>query len=113
MKDLDTAIREFTPQEGMWLPLDRHFEQVFSSADPKQYYDAIFHLFERFPDDDGAEVFWSALHGMEFAGGYEDLLLQHFQRHPSLMTRAMLRRILNTGQTHIGSVAISGLIDDD
>ena len=69
-------------------------------------------LFERFPEEDGAEVFWSALHGMEAVGGYEDLLLQYFRRHPSLMTRALLRRILNSGQTHIGRVAISSLIDD-
>ena len=113
MDDLDTAIREFTPQQGMWLPLDRHLEQAFRSPDPRQHYDAIFNLFERFPDDDGAGVFWSALHGMESVGGYEDLLLQYFRRHPSLMTRAMLRRILNSGQSHIGRVAISRLIDDD
>jgi hypothetical protein len=109
--DLDTTIREFTPQEGVWLPLEQHFEQAFGSSDPKQYYNAIFNLFERYPDDDGAGVFWSALHGMEAVGGYEDLLLQYFRRHPSLMTKTMLRRILNSGQTHIGRVAISTLIE--
>jgi hypothetical protein len=113
MDDLDAAIREFRPQQGMWLPLERHFEQAFSSTDPKQYYHAIFNLFERFPDDDGAGVFWSALHGMEAVGGYEDFLLQYFRRYPSLMTRAMLRRLVNSGQSHIGRVAISSLIDDD
>ncbi len=111
MDDLDTAIREFTPQQGMWLPLERHFERAFSSPDPKQYYHAIFNLFERFPEEDGAGVFWSALHGMEAVGSYEDFLLQHFRRHPSLMTRTMLRRILNSGQSHIGCVVISSLID--
>lgn len=113
MDDLDTAIREFTPQQGMWLPLERHFEHAFSSPDPKQYYHAIFNLFERYAEEDGAGVFWSALHGMETVGGYEDLLLQYFRRHPSLMTEAMLRRILNSGQSHIGRVPISSLIDDD
>src|SRR5690349_13754791 len=68
MDDLDTAIREFTPQQGMWLPLERHFERAFSSPDPKHYYHAIFNLFERFPEEDGAGVFWSALHGMEAVG---------------------------------------------
>ena len=113
MDNLDIAIREFTPQHGDWLPLDQHFEQVFNSPDPKQYYHAIFNLFERFPDDDGAGVFWSALHGMEAVGGYEDLLLQYFRRYPSFMTNVMLRRILNSGQTHIGRVALSRLISDD
>lgn len=110
MNQLDTAIREFTPENGAWLPLDDCFEQAFSSPDPTQYYHAIFNLFERFPDADGAGVFWSALHGMEAAGGYEDLLLQYFRRYPSLMTTTMLRRILNSGRTHIGSVPLSILV---
>jgi hypothetical protein len=110
MDDLDTAIREFTPHQGNWLALERHFERAFNGADPKQYYHAIFNLFERYPEEDGCGVFWSALHGMEAVGGYERLLLQYFRRYPSLMTRTMLRRILNSGQSHIGNVAISSLI---
>jgi hypothetical protein len=87
------------------------FDRAFSKADAKKYYQAIFNLFERFPEDDGAGVFWSALHGMESVGDYEELLLIHFQRFPSLMTKAMLKRILNSGQTHIGKVEISSLIE--
>lgn len=113
MDHLDTAIREFSPENGMWLPLETHLERAFSSLDPKKYYHAIFNLFERFPDEDGAGVFWSALHGMEALGGYEDLLLQYFRRHPSLMTKTMLRRIQNSGQTHIGRVAISTLVTNE
>lgn len=29
---------------------------------------------------------------------------------PSLMTRTMLRRLLNSGQTHLGNVPIASLI---
>jgi hypothetical protein len=110
MDDLDTAIREFTPQDGEWLPLEEHFARAFDTPDPKKYYHAIFNLFERFPDDDGSGVFWSALHGMESVGGYEDLLLQYFRRWPSLMTKTMLRRLHNSGQSHIGNIAISSLL---
>ena len=113
MDDLDTAIREFSPESGTWLPLETHFERAFSSPDPKKFYHATFNLFERFPNEDGAGVFWSALHGMEAVGGYEDLLLQYYRRFPSLMTETMLRRIQNSGQTHIGSVAISSLITNE
>jgi hypothetical protein len=113
MDALDTLIREFTPQNGEWLPLETYIERAFSSPDPKKYYHAIFNLFERFPNEDGAGVFWSALHGMEAIGGYEELLLQCFRRHPSLMTKAMLRRIQNSGQTHIGSVALGKLITSE
>jgi hypothetical protein len=110
MVDLDSAIREFTPSEGDWRPLEGYLERAFASPNPKDYYHAIFNLFERFPKDDGAGVFWSAVHGMEAVGGYEDLLLQCFRRWPSLMTATMLRRILNSGQTHIGKLAITTLI---
>lgn len=113
MEKLDTAIREFTPQNGAWLPLEACFEQAFSSPDPKLYYHAIFNLFERFPEEDGAGVFWTALHGMEALGGYEALLLQYFRRHPSLMTTTMLRRIQNSGQMHIGSVPFPSSLRHD
>ena len=109
---LDNAIREFNPIDGNWLPLETHFERAFSSPDPTSYYQAIFNLFERFPDDDGSGVFWSALHGMEAVGSYEVLLLQYFRRLPSLMTRTMLRRMMNAGETQIGDVSISTLLSD-
>lgn len=112
MDELDSAIGEFAPDQGTWRPLDELFQQAFASPDPKKYYPAVFNLFERFPEEDGAGVFWSALHGMEAVGGYEQLLLQYFRRFPSLMTRTMLRRILNSGQTHIGQVAIKDLIGE-
>jgi len=110
MDALDVAIHEFTPTDGDWRPLEGHIEQAFASPDPKKYYPAIFKLFERFSEEDGAGVFWSALHGMEAVGGYEEMLLLYFRRWPSLMAQTMLRRILNSGQTHIDKVAIATLI---
>jgi hypothetical protein len=51
-------------------------DRAFSSPDPKRYYDAVFNLFVRFPDEDGAGVFWSAVHSIENAGCREDSLLR-------------------------------------
>ncbi|HVU15277.1 MAG TPA: hypothetical protein VHD32_00015 [Candidatus Didemnitutus sp.] len=110
MDALDHSIREFTPQAGNWRPLETLLARVFTGPDPKSYFHAIFNLFERFPKEDGAGVFWSALHGMETVGGYEELLLQYFRRHPSLMTTTMLRRIKKSGQSHIGQIEIALLI---
>jgi hypothetical protein len=107
---LDHSIREFNPADGVWLPLERLFEQAFARRDPKRHYPAMFDLFARFREEDGSGVFWSALHGMEHVGGYEEMLLQSYQRSPSLMTRAMLRRLLKSGQTRIGGVSIVTLI---
>jgi hypothetical protein len=110
MVPLDTAIREFSPVDADWRPLEILIQRAFSEPDPKVYYHAIFNLFERFPEDDGAGVLWSALHGMESVGGYEELLLQYYRRYPSLMTKTMLRRIMKSGQTHIGKVELARLI---
>jgi hypothetical protein len=107
---LDAAIREFTPIDGDWRPLDNQFDLAFSDSDPSLYYHAMFNLFERFPEDDGSGVFWSALHGMEAVGGYENLLLQYHRRWPNLMTNTMLRRMLNAGETNIGGVEIASLL---
>jgi hypothetical protein len=110
METLDQSIREFSPIEGDWRPLELLLETAFSAENPSLYYHAIFNLFERFPEEDGAGVFWSAVHGMEAAGGYEAHLSQYFRRWPGLMTKAMLRRIQNSGEEFIGSVPISSLI---
>jgi hypothetical protein len=42
MDDLDKAIREFTPMNGVWLPLETYFEQAFGGPDPKKHYRAFF-----------------------------------------------------------------------
>jgi hypothetical protein len=109
-QNLDAAIREFVPTDGNWRELDGNFELAFGSPNPKVYYHAIFNLFERFPDDDGAGVLWSAVHGMEAIGQYEELLLQYFRRQPTLMTRTMLKRLMNSGETMIGNTPISSLL---
>ena len=110
MNSLDQSIREFTPQEGNWLPLEDLLHQAFNAANPKEYYDAIFSLFERNPEEDGSGVFWTGLHGMEHIGGYEELLLQYYRRKPNEMTRAMLMRLKNSGEDRIGNTPISKLI---
>ena len=107
---LDAQIREFSPVDGSFLPLEKHFEEAFGSSDPSEYFDAIFNLFERFPDNDGEGVFWSALHGMEAVGGYEEKLLAYYRRYPTEMTRAMLQRMLNSGVKQLGCMDIEKLL---
>lgn len=103
-------IAEFEPTNGNWLELERLFERVFAESDPTAYYSAIFNLFERFPDQGGSGVFWSALHGMEATGSYEKELVKFFRRYPSEMTRIMLVRMRNAGETEAASVPIDLLI---
>ncbi|MGC4075894.1 MAG: hypothetical protein QM702_02435 [Rubrivivax sp.] len=107
---LAVRIAEFEPSNGNWLELERLFERAFSDRDPTVYYSAIFNLFERFPDQDGSGVFWSALHGMEATGSYENELVRFFRRYPSEMTRTMLIRMRNAGDTKAAGVPIDLLI---
>lgn len=107
---LSDKIARFEPQNGSWLELERLFEEAFSSSDPTLYYTAIFNLFERFPNEDGAGVFWSAVHRMEAIGDYEQQLLRFFRRFPSEMTKIMLRRLENAGEKEISGIPLDILV---
>jgi hypothetical protein len=51
-------------------------------------------VFERFPDEDGAGVFWSIVHGIESLDvDYEQTLRASLARRPSRMGQIMLRRL--------------------
>nr|WP_298147168.1 hypothetical protein [uncultured Pseudomonas sp.] len=108
--ELANNISSFEPADGNWLPLEYLLEEAFQSSAPEKYYQAIFNLFERFPEEDGSGVFWSALHGMEAVGSYEEKLVQNFRRFPTDMTRAMLVRLRNSGNTHVAGVSLALLI---
>ena len=59
-------------------------------------------VFERYPDEDGAGVFWSIVHGLEALPGYEPFLVESYsKRAPSEFGVIMLGRILNSGQREI------------
>lgn len=103
-------ILNFEPSEGDWCELDALFENVFASQNPEFYYHAIFSLFEKYPSEDGAGVFWSALHGMERFGKYESELLRCFRRFPNEMSRIMLIRMRNSGLMNVEGFPIERLI---
>ncbi|SHF70585.1 hypothetical protein SAMN02745753_02509 [Marinomonas polaris DSM 16579] len=111
-KKLSKKIAEFEPQDGNWLILEDLLQQALSSSDCQAYYSAIFKLFEHYPEEDGAGVFWTALHGMEDTGGYEKKLLESFRRIPSEMAETMLFRLRNSGQKYVSGVPIESLIED-
>ena len=93
---IDSKIRQFEPKDDSWLPLDSLLVEVFSSSEPQKFYEAIFELFCKFPEEDGSGVFWSALHGMEHFGGYEAMLKETHLKSPSMMSKIMLKRLANS-----------------
>ena len=69
-------------------------------------------VFERFPDTDGAGVFWSIVHGLEVLPSYEAQLLTSVRRVPSDMGVTMLGRLLNAGCNDINGVPIRQVLEE-
>ena len=78
--------------------------------DPKEL--AVwFRLFERFPEDDGYEMFWAVLHGIEALPGIEPLVVESVRRRPSRFPVQMLNRMLNAGTTHVEGASVLELLE--
>lgn len=108
--DLISALDDFVPADDNWLPLDLLLQQLFEHPVSSAGIAAMLRVFERFPTEDGAGVFWTIIHGLESVPDYESLLVESVQRVPSEMGVIMLGRILNSGQGEISGVSISSLL---
>ncbi|HVK52487.1 MAG TPA: hypothetical protein VM469_12220 [Pseudoxanthomonas sp.] len=88
-------IRQFSPSQGDWRPLDTLLDELWTVGPPElEAISILFNVFERFPDDDGAGVLWSIVHGVEsLAHDYEPLLVASNRRAPSHMAAVMLARL--------------------
>jgi hypothetical protein len=90
--------------------LERAMDDYFASPDASRHLDDWFRLFERFPDEDGYEMFWTILHGIEHQPGYEALVVESVARFPSRFPLLMVNRMLNGGMTHVGKVDLLNLL---
>lgn len=90
-------IENFSPRDGDWRPLDALLEELWASGDLRlDVLPVLFGVFERFPEDDGAGVLWSIVHGIEaLPFDYVPALQQSHRRSPSLMSDIMLSRAAN------------------
>lgn len=88
-------IRQFHPVDGQWLALDDLLGELWSlGTPPLESLSVLFGVFERFPDDDGAGVLWSIVHGIEsLPYAYNALLTESYRRCPSEMAEIMLARL--------------------
>lgn len=88
-------ISQFHPVDGQWLSLDELLVELWSlGTPPLDSLSVLFGVFERFPDDDGAGVFWSIVHGIEsLPYDYAALLAESYRRRPSEMAQIMLARL--------------------
>ncbi len=92
------GIASFEPAMGSWLPLDDLLNELWLAGEPLvDALPTLFGVFERFPEDDGAGVFWSIIHGVEaLSYDYRPMLKESYGRVPAEMSKIMLARITNS-----------------
>ena len=111
-EDVIEKIKAFEPQDGNWLELDDLLNDLWSTGKQERFTAELFNVFERFPDDDGAGVLWSIVHGVERFKTYDRELVASLRRQPSMMGLAMLMRIKNSGAKAVGGVEFVALLTE-
>lgn len=87
-------IRCYQPSAGDWRSLEVLLEELWSTEVNQQVIPTLLGVFERFPNDGGAGVFWSIVHGIESLDcDYESMLRESIGRQPSEMAKIMLDRL--------------------
>jgi len=88
-------IEHFVPSPaGSWRGLDSLLDELWQTNVSSDCLPVLFRVFERFPSDDGAGVFWSILHGIESTDlAYEQALRDSLGRRSSELGQVMLYRL--------------------
>lgn len=61
---------------------------------------AIFHAFEKYPEETAYGLFWTALHAIETTSDYYNDLINSLKRQPSIIAISMAWRIVNINDAH-------------
>lgn len=92
----------------------KKLDEIIISAIPDECteadFQALFALFERFPDSDGFGVFWSIVHLIEACKGYEPYLLESVHRRPVEFNVLMINRQLNANINEISGQPLAELL---
>jgi hypothetical protein len=92
--DILRESESFRPVNGVWLPLDELLAELWDAGVPARALPSLFHVFERFADDNGAGILWSIVHGIEALDlDYEQPLRDSLARQPSHLGKVMLERL--------------------
>lgn len=110
--DIVKDIGQFQPQDGNWLKLQALLTELWETGEEENFTVELLEVFERFPEEDGAGVLWSIVHGLEHFKTYEIELIESLNRQPSEMGLLMLRRIKNTGTRTVGGIDLRKIVTD-
>jgi hypothetical protein len=111
-QEIIREINAFAPENGDWRGLDNLLDELWQTGDQEKELKHLLALFIRFPEDDGAGVLWSVVHGIETFKEYEQELLNSLNRQPSHLGVVMVKRILNTGTKVIAGTDLKKIIMD-
>jgi hypothetical protein len=104
-------IDAFQPMDGNWLGLDALLSDLFQSDSPESGMDAMFRIFERYPEEDGCGVFWSIVHGLESLPAYESKLVEAVRRVPTEFSLIMVYRLLNADCNEVDGISLLELLE--
>ena len=92
--DILEDIKNFQPVDEEWLGLDDLLEELWEIGISESSLPILFSVFERFPEEDGAGVLWSIVHGVEALNyDYEKYLKDSLSHKESFMGDVMLKRM--------------------
>ncbi|MGC3984119.1 MAG: hypothetical protein QM777_04975 [Pseudorhodoferax sp.] len=108
------ALQDFTdPQSEAQLQfLDATVQAIETASCAQADLQALFGVFERFPEEDGYGVFWGILHALEACDGYESELLASVQRQPCEFNVLMVNRLLNAEVSEVEGHALEDVLRD-
>ena len=85
-------------------------DEYFVHPEAGQHLDVWFRLFERFPESDGYETFWTILHGIERYPESGDMTAASIKRKPARFPVIMVNRMLNAGTRTAGGADLMDLL---
>lgn len=92
--------------------LDDSVQQLFDTTNSELCIDSLLGIFERFPDEDGYDIFWTILHGLEGLPNYQAKLVKSVQRRPTEFSLTMVNRILNSEQRNVDGMDLLELLKE-
>ncbi|MEW4453184.1 hypothetical protein AB1L30_10950 [Bremerella sp. JC817] len=110
--DIADDIQAFQPVDGEWLGLDELLEELFARDVTSRGIASLLNVFERFPTDDGAGVFWGMVHALESLPDYQSALVQSVQAVPSEFGVIMIHRLLNSGVPEVDGKNLHALLEN-
>ena len=81
-------------RDGSWLGLESLLSELWGTEISEGCLPTLFRVFEKFPEEDGAGVFWSIVHGIESTDlDYQAALQASLARQSSEFGELMMSRL--------------------